>query len=235
MGNNDSRPGVVPESPLTSFFSTQTSALKAKTKPAEDKDSKLQRALESEIQKRNADIKMLKMQCKDHANQMNTELQASNKSAAYQHHKATVNLNAQISQIQMCTAKLQKELMALYTHKMHASTMALMKQTSRHLVKSTASAGSVENAIQYADAIAEAHSTVEEVSDALNYGDADTDDDSWQQVLSDFNDKKQAQIHSSEDTVSLVAAAAPAPLTKPQLPPTAPSTSKPKPNLNLGL
>jgi hypothetical protein len=188
------------ETPLASFFnSNNTNPNRTKS---EDKDVKLQRALETEISKREADIKMLKMRRKEHETLMRAELAANNRSAALQHYTMKKQLDAQINQIQVCTAKLNKELTALYTHKMHASTMALMKQTSRHFVKTTAAAGSVDNAIMYADALADAHSTVEEVSDALDYGDrtqTDETDEGWQQVLQEFNTKSQTPPNESID------------------------------------
>lgn len=206
MGTAESKSAHKTESPLASFFSNTSS--KVKETPTEDKDTKLQHALENEIAKRNADIKMLKMRNKDHVSQMNAELASASTDAAYQHHVASKNIKAQIQQIQVCMAKLQKELSALYTHKMHASTMALMKATSRHFVKSTAAAGSVDNAIEYADNLADAHSTVEEVADALTYGDTTEVDDSWQKIVDKFNAEQQKEIPKDNNDLLLVAAAA---------------------------
>lgn len=236
MGTAESKSVHKTESPITSFFSNTT--LKVKGTAAEDKDTKLQRALENEITKRNADIKMLKMRNKDHVSQMNAELILANSDAAYQHHVASKNINAQIQQIQVCTAKLQKELSALYTHKMHASTMALMKATSRHFVKSTAAAGSVDNAIEYADNLADAHSTVEEVADALTYGDTAEVDESWQKIMHKFNAEQQKEVSKDNNDILLVAAAANVPdavhtMTKPPAEPNEPA--KKNEQLTLGL
>lgn len=185
--NNGNGPSTESTTMLSRYFSSATES-KPKFKVKLSKDEKIQQLLENEIKSREADIKMLRIRATHNRQMMMADLKNGNKQNAYQYHKTTKSIELQISKIQACVSKLNAELSAIYEHAMHARTMDLMKQTSRHFVNSSvSSAGSVENAIAYADALADAHAAVEEVGDALNFSGSTTisadDDEEWQSIL----------------------------------------------------
>lgn len=196
--NNGDGPSTESTTILSRYFSSASDGhAKSKTKTKLTKDEKIQNMLETEIKSREADIKMLRIRANHNRQMMMSDLRNGNKKNAYQYHTTVKSIELQISKIQACVSKLNKELSAIYEHAMHARTMDLMKQTSRHFVKSSAaSAGSVENAIAYADALADAHAAVEEVGDALNYDGSSTlapdDDEEWLQILKSMEPEKDS-------------------------------------------
>ena len=152
MGNTESSSasgvtdkGNGPETKATSMLSQYFSSAGSTTaklswrKSKQTKDEKIQSLLENEIRSREADIKMLRIRANHNRQMMMTDLKNGNKKNAYQYHKTVQSIELQISKIQSCIGKLNKELNAIYEHAMHARTMDLMKQTSRHFVNSSVS------------------------------------------------------------------------------------------------
>jgi hypothetical protein len=148
------------------------------------KSEVLQSKLNAEISARQADIQILRLSLAASQARRAEELAAKNKEAAFLQHQDCMRTKQQIDLIDMCIRRLTKERTAMYTHAMHQDTMKLMKETARHFVKDSAGMNA-DHAVGYADALADAHVSMNEVGDIITQDDTASGaevDDEWLQL-----------------------------------------------------
>ena len=178
----------------------------------------LQVRLQSGIKSRETECRMIRVKIKQSEESRSLAFARKDTSAARVHHADVVSHRAQINAVKASIRTLENELQKMYTAAMHKETMQLMKDSAKHLYKVNAGPATVENAIAYTDALADAHANIEEVGDILqaDAGNAPPDDAEWLALLAE---------HTSSPAVT-PAAPQPAPA-YPPVPVVAPPTPTP--------
>ena len=141
----------------------------------------LQVRLQSGIKSRETECRMIRVKIKMSEDSRTASFKRGDNANARVHHADVVASRVQIVAVQSSIRTLENELQKMYTAAMHKETMQLMKDSAKHLYKVNAGPATVDNAILYTDALADAHATIEEVGDILGLPAADDapDDAEW--------------------------------------------------------
>ena len=227
MGNAfkfNAAPATGPPASLSSYWA---SADKSNANPQAaaklSKSEQLQSRLTAEIDARQADIKILRLRLKASQTRRSEELAAKNKDAAFLQHQDCMRTKQQIGMIDMCIRRLTKELTAMYTHTMHHDTMKLMKEAARHFVKDSVGMNA-DHAVGYADALADAHVSMNEVGDIITQDEtasAAEVDDEWITLC------KQLEADNNNNELNVPTVVTPANVVLPSPPQQHPAPSAP--------